>query len=39
MPVKNKLVKLATVVEGGPMTPFSISTTPRCKEGHCLFQE
>ena len=24
----------ATVVEGDPKAPFSIATTPRCREGH-----
>ena len=26
-------VKLATIVEGDPKAPFSIATTPRCREG------
>ena len=29
----NKLVKLATIVEGDPKAPFSIATTPRCRGG------
>ena len=27
------IVKLATIVEGNPKAPFSIATTPRCREG------
>ena len=30
-------VKLATVVEGDPTDPFSIATTPRCREGATPF--
>ena len=30
-------VKLATVVEGDPKAPFSITTTPRCRGGHYSF--
>ena len=26
-------VKLATLVEGKPKAPFSIATTPKCREG------
>ena len=26
-------VKLATIVKGDPKSPFSIATTPRCREG------
>ena len=26
-------VKLATIVEGDPKAPFSIATTPKCREG------
>ena len=29
----SEVVKLATVVEGGPKSPFSIATTPRCRGG------
>ena len=29
----NRLVKLATIVEGDPKAPFSIATTPRCRGG------
>ena len=32
-----KKVKLATVVEGNPMAPFSIATTPRCRGGGYSF--
>ena len=32
-----KISKVATVVKGDPKAPFLISTTPRCKEGSCLF--
>ena len=28
------LVKLVTVVEGDPIAPFSIATTPRCRGGY-----
>ena len=28
---------MATVVEGDPKVPFSIATTPRCREGHNSF--
>ena len=28
---------LATVMEGNPKAPFSIATTPRCKEGRYSF--
>ena len=34
---KSKLVKLATLVEGDPKTPFSIATTPRCGGGRYSF--
>ena len=27
------LYKLTTIVEGNPMSLFSIATTPRCREG------
>ena len=30
-------VKLAIVVKGDPMAPFSIATTPRCREGRYFF--
>ena len=30
-------VKLATIVEGDPMAPFLIATTPRCRGGHYSF--
>ena len=30
-------VKLASVVEGYPKAPFSIATTPRCREGTTPF--
>ena len=30
-------VKLATIVEGDPKAPFSIATTPSCREGHYSF--
>ena len=30
-------VKLATVVEGHPMAPYSLTTTPKCKEGRYSF--
>ena len=30
-------VKLATIVEGNPKAPFSITTTPRCRGGHYYF--
>ena len=29
--------RLATIVEGDPKTPFSIATTPRCREGATPF--
>ena len=29
----SKKVKLATVVEGDQKAPFSIATTPKCREG------
>ena len=32
-----KKVKLATIVENDPKAPFSIVTTPRCKEGRYAF--
>ena len=32
-----KKVKLATVVEGDSMAPFSLATTPRCRGGHFSF--
>ena len=35
--VKHKYVKLTTVVECDQQTPFSIATTPRCREGHYSF--
>ena len=31
------IVKLATVVEDDQKAPFSIATTPRCKEGRYSF--
>ena len=34
---KNKAVKLATLVEGDPKAPFSITTTPKCREGRYSF--
>ena len=34
---KLKNVKLATVVEGNPKGPFSIATTPICREGITSF--
>ena len=30
-------VKLATIVEGDPKAPFSIATTPRCRERRYSF--
>ena len=30
-------IKLATIVEGDPKAPFSIATTPRCREGRYSF--
>ena len=33
----SKKVKLATIVVGDPKSPFSIATTPRCREGHYSF--
>ena len=30
-------VKLVTVVEGDPKDPFSIATTPKCRDGHNSF--
>ena len=33
---KSKL-KLTTLVEGDPKTPFSIATTPKCREGRYSF--
>ena len=32
-------VELATLVEGGSRAPFSIATSPRCREGHYSFPE
>ena len=32
-------VKSVTLVEGDPKTPFSITTTPRCKGGRYFFPE
>ena len=32
-------VKLATLTEGDPKVPFSIATTPRCREGATPFPE
>ena len=29
------IVKLATLVKGNPKVPLSITTTPRCRGGHC----
>ena len=40
LPTANSLgnkVKLTTVVGGNPKAPFSIATTPRCREGHYSF--
>ena len=34
---RNKKVKLVTVVEGDPKTPFTIATTPRCRGGRYSF--
>ena len=34
---KKKKVKLATIVEGDSKAPFSVATTPRCREGRCSF--
>ena len=31
--VNTSIVKLATIVEGDPKAPFSITTTPRCSGG------
>ena len=31
--VGRERVDLATIVEGDPKAPFSIATTPRCREG------
>ena len=31
------IIKLATVVEGDQKAPFSIATTPRCREGRYSF--
>ena len=33
----SKKVKLATLGEGDPKAPFSIATTPRCREGATPF--
>ena len=33
----HKYKKLATVVEGGPKTLFSMATTSRCKKGRYCF--
>ena len=33
----SKLIKLATLAEGGAKAPFSIATTPRIREGHYSF--
>ena len=33
--IKEKV--LVTIVEGDPKAPFSIATTPRCKEGRYSF--
>ena len=35
--VPHKKVKLATLVEGNPKVPFSITTTPMSREGHYSF--
>ena len=35
--ISKKNLKLATIVEGYPKTPFSIATTPRCREGRYSF--
>ena len=32
-----KFVKLPTIVEGDSKAPFSIATTPRCREGRYFF--
>ena len=37
MSFKKKEVKLATLVEGDLKAPFSIATTPRCREGATPF--
>ena len=35
--IRNKKVNLATVVEGDKKAPFSIATTPKCREGRYSF--
>ena len=35
--ISKKKVKLATIVEGDSKAPFSIATTPRCREGRYSF--
>ena len=35
--ISKKKVKLATIVEGNPKAPFSISTTPMCRGGRYSF--
>ena len=32
-----EIKKLVTVVEGDPIDPFSIATTPRCRRRRCSF--
>ena len=32
-------IKLATLVKGDPKAPFSIASTPRCREGYYSFPE
>ena len=32
-----KQVKLATIIKGNPMAPFSIATTPKCRGGRYSF--
>ena len=35
--MKDYKVKLVTIVEGDPKAPFSIATTPMCREGRNSF--
>ena len=35
--IPNNVSKMANLVEGDPMVPFSIATTPRCWEGRYTF--
>ena len=37
MAVSKVNIKLVTLVEGEPKAPFSIATTPRCREGRYSF--